>query len=109
MPILKPDLTLDVAALILGATEDPLTGATRYDVALPGETIVVTFRTSGAHKVGPYVAAPTGTPGAPGAPAAPNTGTFGLDIATEARTLGWKPGHSVIVKPGPTKLTLILS
>src|ERR1700675_4532893 len=106
MWILKPDLTLDVAAEVLGVTEDPITAAARYDAALSGETIVLTFKVGGAHKVAVPAVASTGVPGTK---VVPNTRTFGLDIATEARELGWKAGHSVIVKPGPTKFTLMLS
>ena len=67
---------------------------------------MVTFKSAGTHKVGVYAAGGTG---APGGKVVPNTGTFGLDIATEARALGWKAGHAVIVNPNPTKFTLTLS
>jgi hypothetical protein len=96
--ILNQDLTLDVPAHVLGEAEEPIGLATRYDTSAPGQTIVVTFKVGGAHKL----AAPTGK-------AVLSPGTFSLDIATEARGLGWKPGHAVIVTPDPTKLTLILS
>jgi hypothetical protein len=101
--ILNPDLTLDVPAHVLGEAEKPIGLATRYDTSAPGQTIAVTFNVSGAHKL---VATATG---ASGGKAAPSAGTFTLDIATEARGLGWKPGHAVIVTPDPAKLTLILS
>jgi hypothetical protein len=95
--ILNQDLTLDVPAHVLGETEEPIGLATRYDTTVPGQTIVVTFKVGGAHKVG-----------APGGKV-PSSGSVSLDIATEARGLGWKPGHAVIVTPASTKFTLILS
>jgi hypothetical protein len=101
--ILNQDLTLDVPAHVLGETEEPIGLATRYDTSAAGQTIAVTFKIGGAHKL---VAAGTG---ASGGKVVPSSGTFALDIATEARGLGWKPGHAVIVTPDPTKLTLILS
>ena len=104
--ILNQDLTLDVPALVLGEAEEPIGAATRYDTTVPGETIVLTFKVGGAHKVGAYTA---GAAGAPGGKAVPHSGTFTFDIATEARGLGWKPGHAVIVTPDPAKLTLVLS
>jgi hypothetical protein len=104
--ILNQDLTLDVPAHVLGEKEEPIGVATRYDMTVPGQTIVVTFKAGGAHKIGAYAA---GAPSAPGGKAVPSSGTFTLDIATEARGLGWKPGHAVIVTPDPAKLTLILS
>ena len=104
--ILSQDLTLDVPAHVLGEAEAPIGVATRYDTSVPGQTIVVTFKVGGARKVGANAAGGTG---APGGNVAPNSATFTLDIATEARGLGWKPGHAVIVTPNPTKFTLVLS
>jgi hypothetical protein len=104
--ILNQDLTLDVPARILGETEDPIGVATRYDTTAPGQTIVVTFKVGGAHKVGVHAASGTV---APGGKVVPSSGTFTLDIATEARGLGWKPGHAVIVTPDPARFTLVLS
>jgi hypothetical protein len=104
--ILSQDLTLDVPAHVLGESEAPIGAATRYDTTVPGQTIVVTFKVGGAHKV---AASAAGSTGAPGGKVAPNSATFTLDIATEARGLGWKPGHAVIVTPDPTNFTLTLS
>jgi hypothetical protein len=104
--ILSADLTLDVPAHVLGEAEAPIGVATRYDTTVPGQTIVVTFKVGGARKVGATAAGGTG---APGEKVVPSAGTFTLDIATEARGLGWKPGHAVIVTPDPTKSTLVLS
>jgi hypothetical protein len=104
--ILSADLTLDVPAHVLGEAEAPIGVATRYDTTVPGQTIVVTFKVGGARKVGATAAGGTG---APGENVVPSSGTFTLDIATEARGLGWKPGHAVIVTPDPTKSTLVLS
>ena len=101
--ILNQDLTLDVPALVFGETEKPIGLATRYDASASGHTIAVTFKVGGAH------ALVVGGTGASGGKVVPNSGTFTLDIATEARGLGWKPGHAVIVTPDPAKHTLILS
>jgi len=104
--ILSQDLTLDVPAHVLGEAEAPIGLATRYDTTVPGQTIVVTFKVGGSHKVAAGAARTTVTSDGR---LVPNSGTFTLDIATEARGLGWKPGHAVIVTPEPAKLTLILS
>ncbi len=104
--ILSQDLTLDVPAHVLGETEEPIGAATRYDTTVPGQTIVVTFKVGGAHKVQAKAA---GDAGAPGGKTVSSAGTLTLDIATEARGLGWKPGHAVIVTPDPARFTLVLS
>src|SRR5271170_4310251 len=104
--ILSQDLTLDVPAHVLGEAEAPIGAATRYDTTVPDQTILVTFKIGGAHKV---VAHAGGAAGAPGGKVVPGSGTFTLDIATEARGLGWKPGHAVIVTPDPARFTLVLS
>jgi hypothetical protein len=104
--ILNPDFTIDVPAHVLGETEEPISVASRYDTAAPGQTILVTFKVGGSHKVAACAAGGRVTSGGK---TVPHLGAFALDIGTEARGLGWKPGHAVIVTPDAARLTLVLS